>query len=196
MVTLIFADARWPSLAWPVPCRLPRPMARRWPGKGPGACHAGRHDRIVALPSARCLGEPGAGTSPRGIRGGRGGMGVALADERLEGGAVAGVDTHADTRWPCVLGELGGSPRRRGSRRPPGATPSPRRRSAARARAPRSVPGGRARTTPGSPASPWPGGSRRPGCPGRSATARGGPARAGATRGTPGARPEAPPRAR
>ena len=35
-------------------------------------------------------------------------MGVALADERLEGGAVAGVDTHADTRWPCVLGELGG----------------------------------------------------------------------------------------
>lgn len=34
-------------------------------------------------------------------------MGVALADERLEGGAVAGVDTHADTHWPCVLGELG-----------------------------------------------------------------------------------------
>ena len=34
-------------------------------------------------------------------------MGVALADERLEGGAVAGADTHADTHWPCVPGELG-----------------------------------------------------------------------------------------
>lgn len=33
-------------------------------------------------------------------------MGVVLTDEQLEGRVVAGVDTHADTHWLCVLDEL------------------------------------------------------------------------------------------
>ena len=32
---------------------------------------------------------------------------MALTDERLEGGVVAGADAHADAHWPCVPGELG-----------------------------------------------------------------------------------------
>ena len=32
-------------------------------------------------------------------------MGFYLADERLAGKVVAGVDTHADTHWLCVLDE-------------------------------------------------------------------------------------------
>lgn len=53
-----------------------------------------------------CLDEPEAGTFLYGIRGRRGNMGVVLADEQLEGKVVAGVDTHADTHWLCVLDEL------------------------------------------------------------------------------------------
>ena len=30
-------------------------------------------------------------------------MGVRISDEELEGKVVAGVDTHADTHWLCVL---------------------------------------------------------------------------------------------
>ena len=33
------------------------------------------------------------------------GKGVRLSDEELRGKVVAGVDTHADTHWLCVLDE-------------------------------------------------------------------------------------------
>ena len=35
------------------------------------------------------------------------GNGVRLEDEELRGRVVAGVDTHADTHWLCVLDESG-----------------------------------------------------------------------------------------
>lgn len=53
-----------------------------------------------------CLDEPEAEAFLHGIRGMGGEMGVVLTDEQLEGKVVAGVDTHADTHWLCVLDGL------------------------------------------------------------------------------------------
>ena len=63
---------------------------------------------MLALPSVHCLELP----RPAFVGGTIGaedemGNGVRLEDEELRGKVVAGVDTHVDTHWLCVLGERG-----------------------------------------------------------------------------------------